>query len=55
MKSTDLKPNNRILIVDDNPSIHTDFRDILCRTNSSSAAAKKLEEALFDEIGRAHV
>jgi PAS domain S-box-containing protein len=48
MKSTDLKPNNRILIVDDNESIHTDFRDILCQPNSSSAPSKKLEAALFD-------
>ena len=34
MKSTDLKPNRRILIVDDNTSIHTDFRNILCPDNS---------------------
>ena len=49
MKSTDLKRNNRILIVDDNASIHTDFRDILCPANSSGAASNKLEAALFDE------
>ncbi len=49
MKSTDLKPNNRILIVDDNASIHADFREILCQANSSSVAAKKLETALFDK------
>ena len=34
MKSTDLKPNRRILIVDDNTSIHADFRNILCPDNS---------------------
>jgi len=49
MKSTVLKPNRRILVIDDNPSIHTDFRDILCPTDSSSEAARKLEAALFDE------
>ena len=49
MKSTDLKPNRRILIIDDNPSIHSDFRDILCPAKTSSEAAKKLEAALFDE------
>jgi two-component system cell cycle sensor histidine kinase/response regulator CckA len=49
MKSTDLKPNHRILVIDDNPSIHTDFRDILCPTNFSSATGRKLEAALFDE------
>lgn len=38
----DLEPdfNRRILIVDDNPAIHDDFRKILCRSNSS----EKLDE-----------
>jgi PAS domain S-box-containing protein len=49
MKSTVLKPNRRILVIDDNPSIHTDFRDILCPADSSSEAARRLEAALFDE------
>src|SRR5947209_14654141 len=49
MKRTEPKPNHRILIIDDNPSIHSDFRDILCPAKSGSAAAKKLEAALFDE------
>ena len=49
MKSTDLKPNHRILVIDDNPSIHTDFRDILCSRDSVSTASDKLEAALFDE------
>ena len=49
MNATNLKPNHRILLVDDNPSIHVDFRDILCPGNSGSAAGKKLEAALFDE------
>ena len=49
MNSIDLKPNRRILIVDDNSSIHTDFQDILRPPEASSEAAKKLEEALFEE------
>ncbi|HZM02518.1 MAG TPA: response regulator [Candidatus Saccharimonadales bacterium] len=50
MKSTDLKPNHRILIVDDNTSIHADFRKILCPDNSRKAAVKKLGAALFDKV-----
>jgi two-component system cell cycle sensor histidine kinase/response regulator CckA len=49
MKSTQIKPNHRILVIDDNPSIHTDFRDILCPADGSNEAARKLEAALFDE------
>jgi PAS domain S-box-containing protein len=48
MKSTDLKPNHRILIVDDNPHIHNDFREILCPDNSDEAAANEMEAVLFD-------
>ncbi|HEV2693864.1 MAG TPA: response regulator [Verrucomicrobiae bacterium] len=49
MNATNQKPNRRILLVDDNPSIHLDFRDILCPSNTGSEAGKKLEAALFDE------
>jgi two-component system, cell cycle sensor histidine kinase and response regulator CckA len=49
MKSADLNPNRRILVIDDNTSIHTDFRDILCPGNVGSAASNELEAALFDE------
>jgi PAS domain S-box-containing protein len=49
MKSTALKPNHRILIVDDNTSIHADFRNILCPDNSDEAAANEMEAVLFDE------
>jgi signal transduction histidine kinase/DNA-binding response OmpR family regulator len=49
MKSTDLKPNHRILIVDDNRSIHNDFREILCPDNSDEAAVGEMEGVLFDE------
>ena len=44
----------RILLVDDNPSIHDDFRKILCRSDSCAGAAAEnvaaLEELLFDEV-----
>jgi PAS domain S-box-containing protein len=49
MKSTDVKPNRRILIVDDNTSIHTDFRNILCTGNPNDAAANEMEAVLFGE------
>jgi signal transduction histidine kinase len=49
MKSTDLKPNHRILIVDDNRSIHNDFREILCPDNSDEAIVNEMEGVLFDE------
>jgi len=49
MKSTDLKPNHRILIVDDNASIHADFRKILCAENARKAAVKKMGALLFDK------
>ena len=49
MKSTDLRPNRRILIVDDNTSIHSDFRNILCPDHSDEAAANAMEAVLFDE------
>ncbi|MDB6017899.1 MAG: hypothetical protein JWR19_2388 [Pedosphaera sp.] len=49
MKSTDLKPNRRILIVDDNASIHTDFRGILCPDLADQASVKEMEALIFDE------
>jgi two-component system cell cycle sensor histidine kinase/response regulator CckA len=49
MKSADLKPNHRILIIDDNTSIHNDFRGILCPDNSDEAAANEMEAVLFGE------
>lgn len=47
MTSTELKPNHRILIVDDNASIHEDFREILCPDRSGDAAVEAMEEVLF--------
>lgn len=44
------EPNHRILVVDDNNSIHADFREILCPASSAkTAAADALEAALFGE------
>ena len=40
--------NNRILIVDDNPAIHADFRKILAPETSERQAVDKLEAALFN-------
>jgi len=48
MKSTDVKTNHRILIVDDNPGIHTDFRDVLCPDDSGEGAAEAIEAVLFE-------
>ena len=42
-------PNHRILVVDDNPSIHADFRKILCADRSSDEGAAQMEAILFDE------
>src|SRR5438552_1540632 len=49
MKSTELKPNHRILIIDDNQSIHGDFRNILCPDNAAEAAVNEMEAELFGE------
>lgn len=53
MNSNDPKFNPRILIVDDNASIHADFREILCPDHSGEAAAKEMEVALFGEVQEA--
>jgi PAS domain S-box-containing protein len=49
MNAKELMPNHRILLVDDNPSIHADFRKILCPTNAGITAIHELEAALFDD------
>jgi PAS domain S-box-containing protein len=49
MNIADLKPNHRILIIDDNPSIHADFRKILCPANPDDTKLRGMEEALFEE------
>ncbi len=50
MSTSNFKPNHRILIIDDNPSIHADFRKILCPSIADSSKLKGMEEALFDEF-----
>src|ERR1022692_4027637 len=50
MKPPDQQPNRRILIVDDNPSIHGDFRKILCPANVDTTAVNEMEAALFGAI-----
>jgi PAS domain S-box-containing protein len=47
MKTTEPDPNRRILIVDDNASIHADFRNILCPDNSDEEATEEMEAVLF--------
>lgn len=42
-------PNRRILIVDDNASIHDDFRKIIARRERRASALDAAEAALFDE------
>ncbi len=41
-------PNNRILLVDDNPAIHEDFRKILLGAAKNSRALDAMESVLFD-------
>lgn len=48
MNDQDLKPNLRVLIVDDNPSIHEDFREILCPDTAADAVLNEMEKTLFD-------
>jgi len=43
-----LNPNHRILIVDDNPAIHEDFRKILCPARPGKTEVQNLKAALFD-------
>ena len=41
--------NRRILVVDDNPSIHADFRKILCPNRKGGGKAADLEAILFED------
>ena len=49
MNTTFARLNNRLLIVDDNPSIHLDFRKILSPDSATKVVLNDLESALFDE------
>jgi signal transduction histidine kinase len=42
-------PNKRILIVDDNPAIHSDFRKVLCGSPSKPNSIRQAEAALFGD------
>ena len=41
--------NRRILVIDDNPSIHDDFRKVLCRTAENTASIEEKEAILFGQ------
>jgi DNA-binding NtrC family response regulator len=47
MTSPVSKPKHRILVIDDNPAIHEDFRKILCRDRTSSSTLEAQEAELF--------
>ncbi len=49
MNTIDPNAYRRILIIDDTPGIHADFRDVLCPARTGSAESGKLEAALFGE------
>ena len=44
-----MQPNHRILLVDDNPSIHDDFRKILLGNRAKNEALDAAEAILFDD------
>lgn len=44
-----LLPNRRILVVDDNPAIHADFKKILCPSPTANPEVDTLETILFAE------
>src|SRR5438552_11600070 len=50
-----VNPNHRILIVDDNPAIHEDFRKILDLARPDKSEVLKLKAALFDKAPSAAV
>ena len=50
MNTASQKSNQRILVIDDNQTIHADFRKILCPAAADNTALRGLEAALFDEV-----
>lgn len=52
MSTPTIPPNRRILVVDDNPAIHEDFRKILAPRGDASTALDAAEEALFGAPGK---
>ncbi len=51
MNSPDPRPKHRVLVIDDNPAIHEDFRKILCWDRGRSSELEAQEAELF---GTAH-
>ena len=49
MNDSSFKPGNRILIIDDNPSIHSDFRKILGQTQEPDSGLARAKALLFGE------
>ena len=49
MTATEIHPNLRILLIDDNPDIHADFRKILCPAFAQDAKLDDLESLLFEK------
>ena len=49
MNNPNQNPNRRILVVDDNPSIHGDFRKILLPANDDKSAVNEMEAAIFGD------
>jgi two-component system, sensor histidine kinase and response regulator len=49
MKQTAELSNRRILVIDDNESIHEDFRSVLCGKTNDGASLSSVEEHLFGE------
>lgn len=49
MNSLTNDKNRRVLVIDDNPSIHEDFRKILCPDNTTQVALDATEAAVFGD------
>ena len=45
--------SRRVLVIDDNPAIHEDYRKILAHAGGKADALSAMESALFDHIGSA--
>src|ERR1700730_14737199 len=47
VNATDPNATRRILVIDDNPAIHEDFRKILCMDRTSASKLESAESLLF--------
>ena len=50
METTFVKPNHRILVIDDNPAIHGDFRKVLRPDTPEASALLEMEGVLFEQV-----